>query len=252
MRSPLISPLLLAASWCTITLVVACGDQATLSPPQPSPELEGPRGQVTSAGPWVVRAFLPDADPSVSLALELSLEEGEWEVLPPLTLSPSARPELWLAALPLLSPERSLRYRLSTREETLGGPYAWRELSFSPRGPVDNEQSSCELTLLDPQAEQLLNSGDDAGQASGLQYRILAALTVHTPQTDALPDAITHAVKLSVNLDTDREQIVMELTEGGLVALPPVTLIQGAQRAQLEGYTAQGAYCVKRFTTSVE
>lgn len=223
-------------------LFIACVET---NDPQKAPtlaELEGPRGLVDTPGPWLLKAYLPDGLEG-QIEVELQNDLGTWDPLPPIELNPSPRPDLWLSTLPILMTNQVLRYRLSTRDFLENN---WREVRLDQDVQASDPIEECSITLIEPSQTQILDQQNDQGQAAGLQYQVIAHLWVYEINPEN-----SHALKLTMNLGSNQETRVMTLTEVGLATFPLVTLAQGTQRIRLEGFTAQGGYCVQEQSLSV-
>jgi len=217
-----------------------------LSAPPPEWELEGPRGQVDSPGPWLIRAFLPRDPSEVSVLVERKESDGEWVELPSPPLIQSLQSAVWLATLPLLSEGETLRYQLSGQSV---GEGLWREVSYHSPGERARDVTACSVSIIEPRPDQVLSARDDVGQASGVQYTLIAQLS---GGEGAQREALSGAVKLSVNLDSERARRYMSLSAGGRASFPSVTLQPGRQSARVEGFMSSGAYCERTFTLQVD
>lgn len=232
----------------TLSVLISCADPSALKP-IPQPELEGPRGQVTSPGPWLIKAFLPRAPSEAQVELEQEVAPGAWETLEPPRLTQSPQVSLWLGTLPTLSEGRALRYRLL--DEANGAPSLsppWRSVLYLSADSRSVAAPVCTVSLIEPRPDQVLNDRSDVGQAAGLQYKFVAGLRGAEETSDEQPSAI----KLTVNLAGAHERAYMSLSEGGRAVFSSVTLTAGQQQARVEGFTSQGAYCQRQVTLHVD
>jgi len=247
-------PQALTAVSSVLALVLsACQAPGLPQPPSARPELEGPQGQVAQSGPWLLKALIPSPRPETPIIVLVERwDEGSesWQELTELNLIESSRARLWLGALPELSAEEAIRYRLPLDGSS---EQPWREVTWIPDLSREEVPVSCELSFLQPRESQRLSAeADDIGQPAGLQYPFEAYIVERGPDGRERDDERASALKLTVNINSAQELSHMSLTERGLAAFPSVSLNAGVQRARLEGFSPSGAYCVTQLLIEVD